>query len=95
MTSVRPPDPVQLVHDATTALLAALVQGRLHPRPELDGSSPPTAILDELARLGQLTAVVAHTATGRRSIEVERAAGELAAALVAMRDDPTRNDVRP
>jgi hypothetical protein len=31
----------------------------------------------------------------RRSLDVERAAGELASALVALRDDSTRNDVRP
>ncbi|MDT7743976.1 MAG: hypothetical protein QOE59_3054 [Actinomycetota bacterium] len=89
------PEPVKLVRGATTALLEALSQGPIRPRPDLDGSGPHTAILDELARLGQLVAVLAGTATGRRSNEVERAAGELAAALVAMRDDTTRNDVRP
>jgi hypothetical protein len=91
----RARDPVQLVRGATAALLQALTQGQVQPRPELDGSGPHSVILEELARLGQLTAVVAHTVTGRRSIDVERAAGELASALVALRDDSTRNDVRP
>lgn len=88
-------DPVDLVRSATAALLEALVQGQVSPRPDRDGSGPHTAVLDELARLAQLAAVLAGTATGRRSNDVDRAAGELAAAVVAMRDDPTRDDIRP
>ena len=39
-------------------------------------------------------AVVSHTATGRRSNRVEHAAAELAAALVALREEPARHDLR-
>jgi hypothetical protein len=52
----------------------------------------------ELARLVPLVSVLAHTATGRRRNDVERAAAELAAAelaaaLVALRDDLSRHDI--
>jgi hypothetical protein len=87
-------DQVQQVQAATSALLDAVLQGRVPVRPDLDGSGPSSAILGDLARLAPLVAVLAHTATGRRSNQVERAAAELAAALVALRDEPARHDLR-
>jgi len=90
----RTPDQVQRVQAATSALLDAVLQGRVQDRPDLNGSGPSARILDDLARLAPLVAVLAHTATGRRSNRVEHAAAELTAALVTLRDEPARHDLR-
>jgi hypothetical protein len=90
----RTPDQVQRVEAATSALLDAVLQGRVPERPDLGGSDPPSRLLEELARLAPLVAVLAHTATGRRSNKVEHAAAELTAALVTLRNEPERHDLR-
>jgi hypothetical protein len=68
---------------ATRTLLRALAQGA-PPLPTGDRRSDESAaeLLDELARLPSLIAVLATTGTHRSAPDVERAAASLARALV-------------
>jgi hypothetical protein len=84
------PEVVSLIRGAARQLGEAMVAGRVTADVPRDGAGHPRAVvLDELAGLVSLVAVIAQTTLGRRSVEVEAAAGEFLAALCALRDDLT------
>jgi hypothetical protein len=79
-----PNDQVALTRAATAAMQRALLAGPVEVRPNLDGASPATVLLGELARLVQLAALTALNATGQPSNDVEHHAAALADALTSL-----------
>jgi hypothetical protein len=79
-----------LIRGAARQLSEAMLAGRVAADVPRDGAGHPRAVvLDELAGLVSLVAVIAQTTLRRRSVEVEAAAGAFSAALCAQRDDLT------
>ena len=91
--SVASDDPVALVHVAGEALLAAVLVLRSDESSPVDAQSPPSRpMIDELARLPSLIALLAHVhiepPTGDTAREVAGHAARLTSALVACRPSP-------